>query len=386
MSLSPSPLSAEPALTDEQTLSAAVNCLSEHLDVETHGQVSCHTLFEVLIWAASRCDSIEHASQILEGVPSGNGIRYHLSKFENLACLEQQLNQTLQAKLPSQIINRRQRLAIDLHLIPYYGQPNEVEGQYLYRCAAKSGTTRFFAYATIYVIRAQQRVTLAVHAVPQGETLVATLTYLLSAIEPLRVKVQRLYLDRGFFSVPVIRWLQALNLPFLMPAVVRGKTGGTRALCCGRQSYRTTYTLNSQQYGSVACQMVVVCRYRKGHRQQHGVQHLLYVTHRLQIDPHQVHQHYRDRFGIETSYRIKNHCRIRSTTKKPVLRLLFLALAFVLVNLWVYLLWSYISITQRGGRRVLPQYFRQKTMLEFLAHAVERHFPKRCQVILPCSS
>lgn len=386
MPLSPSPLSTEPALTDGQTLTAAVNCLSEHLDLETHGAVSRRTVFEVMIWAASRCASIEHASQMLEGVPSGNGIRYHLNKLEDMASLEAQLNQALQAQVPDQIINRRQRLAIDLHLIPYYGKPNEVEGSYLYRSAAKSGTTRFFAYATLYVIRAQQRVTLAVHAVNKGETLVATLTYLLSAIAPLRVKVKRLYLDRGFFSVPVIRWLQALNLPFLMPAVVRGKTGGTRALCRGRKSYDTTYTLNSQHYGAVDCQMVVVCRYQKGQRQRHGVQHLLYVTHRLKVAPHQVHQHYRDRFGIETSYRIKNHCRLRSTTKKPVLRLLFVALAFVLVNLWVCLLWAYICITQRGGRRVLPQYFRLKTMLEFLSHAVEQHFPKRCQVILPLST
>lgn len=385
MPLSPSPLSTEPALTDEQTLSAAVNCLSEHLELETHGSVSRHTLFEVMLWAASRGDSIEHASQMLEGVPSGNGIRYHLNKLEDMARLEAQLNQALQAKVPSPIVNRRQRLAIDLHLIPYYGQASDVESQYLYRSAAKSGTTRFFAYASVYVIRAHQRVTLAVHAVPQGETLVATLTYLLAAMAPLSVKVQRLYLDRGFFSVPVIRWLQALNIPFLMPAVVRGKTGGTRALCQGRKSYTTTYTLNSQVYGSVDCHMVVVCRYQKGHRQRHGVQHLLYVTHQLNVEPHQVHQHYRDRFGIETSYRIKNHCRIRSTTKKPVLRLLFVALAFVLVNLWVSLLWSYIRITQRGGRRVLPQSFRLKTMLEFLSHAVERHFPKRCQVILPLS-
>ena len=385
MPLSPSPLSAEPALTDEPTLSAAVNCLSEHLSLETYGSVSGKTLFEVLIWAASRHDSIEHTAEMLDGVPSGNGIRYHLDKLVDMASLETQLNQALQAQLPSQIVNRRQRLAIDLHLIPYYGKATAVEGRYLYRSCAKAGTTRFFADATVYVIRAQQRVTLAVHAVPQGETLVATLTYLLSAIAPLRVKVKRLYLDRGFFSVPVIRWLQALNLPFLMPAVIRGKTGGTRALCCGAKSYRTTYTLNSQQYGSVACQMLVVCRYRKGHRQQHGVQHLLYVTHRLPIEPHQAHQHYRDRFGIETSYRIKNHCRIRSTTKKPVLRLLCVALAFVLVNLWVYLLWSYIKVTQRGGRLILPQYFRLKTMLEFLSHAVERHFPKHCKVVLPCS-
>lgn len=385
MRLSPTLLSAEPSLTDEQTLTATVDTLSEHLDLETHGAVSCTTLFEVLVWAASRGASIEHVSDMLEGVPSGNGIRYHLRKLKEMSKLEAQLNQALQAKLPSQMVNRRQRLAIDLHLIPYYGKASDVEGRYLYRSEAKSGTTRFFAYATVYVIRAYQRITLAVHAVPQRETLVATLTYLLSAIEPSRVKVQRLYLDRGFFSVPVIRWLQALNIPFLMPAVIRGKTGGTRARCDGRQSYRTTYTLKSQQYGTVNCQMVVLCRYRKGHRQQHGVQHLLYVTHRLQIAPHQIHRHYRERFGIETSYRLKNHCRIRSTTKQPVLRLFFIALAFLLVNLWVYLLWSYISVTQRGGRRVLTQYFRLKTMLEFLSHAVERHFPKHCKVVLPCS-
>ena len=385
MLLSPTSLSAEPALTDEQTLRAAVNTLSDHLDLETHGAVSCTTLFEVLIWAASRSASIEHTSEMLTGVPSGNGIRYHLSKLKDLSKLEAQLKQALQAQLPSQIVNRRQRLAIDLQLIPYYGKASDVEGRYLYRSEAKSGTTRFFAYATVYVIRAQQRVTLAVHAVPQGETLVATLTYLLSAIEPLRVKVKRLYLDRGFFSVHVIRWLQALNLPFLMPAVIRGQTDGTCALCCGRQSYRTNYLLNSQQYDTVVCQMVVVYRYRKGHRQQHGVQHLLYVTHRLQMAPHQIHRHYRERFGIKTSYRIKNHCRIRSTTKSPVLRLFFVALALILVNLWVYLLWSYISVTQRGGRRVLPQYFRLKTMLEFLSHAVERHFPKHCKVVLPYS-
>ena len=209
MSLPLPSLSTEPALTDEQTLTAAVNCLSDHLDLKTQGSVSDTTLYEVLVWAASRCDSIEHTTEMLDGVPSGNGIRYHLHKLEAMTQLEKQLNQALQAKLPSQIVNRRQRLAIDLHLIPYYGKPNEAEGRYVYRSCAKLGTTRFFAYATVYVIRAQQRVTLAVHAVPTGETLVATLTYLLAAIEPLRVKVKRRYLDRGFFSVPVIRWLTA---------------------------------------------------------------------------------------------------------------------------------------------------------------------------------
>ena len=386
MTSSPSSLSSDPAVTDEQTLSAAVSCLNEHLSLETHGEVSPTTLYEVLIWAASRNDSIEHTSKMLEGVPSGNGIRYHLGKLKEIAGLEKQLNSALQSKLPGQIINRRQRLAIDLHLIPYYGKPGEEEGNYVYRSCAKSGTTRFFAYATVYVIRAHQRVTLAVHAVPTGETLVRTITYLLAAIEPLRVKVKRLYVDRGFFCVPVIRWLMALNLPFLMPAVIRGKTGGTRALCSGSCSYRTTHCLKSGRYGCIDCPMVVICHYLRGRKQQHGIQYQLYVAYRVHVAHHQLHAHYRERFGIETSYRIKNHCRIRSSTKKPVLRLLFAALAFILVNLWIYLLWSHISITRRGGRVIYNSLFRLRTMLEFLSSAVERHFPKRCQVCLPSTS
>ena len=383
MSLSPKSLSPPPSLSDEETLNAAVACLSEHVELETQGQFSRRSLFEVLIWAASRHDSIEHTSELLEGVPSGNGIRHHLAKFKEMGSLERQLNGALHSKLPGQIVNRRQRLAIDLHLIPYYGKASQTEGNYVYRSCAKSGTTRFFAYATVYVIRAHQRVTLAVHAVPKGETLVATITYLLAAIEPLKVKVKRLYLDRGFFSVPVIRWLKALGIPFLMPGVIRGKTGGTRALCTGSRSYRTSYCLKSQKYGAVHCPMVVVCRYHKGRKQKHGIQYLLYVAYRIKVTPHQLHHHYRERFGIETSYRIKNHCRIRSTTKKPTLRLLFAALAFVLVNLWVYLLWSRLSLTCRGGRRIYDSLFPLRTMLEFLSQAIERHFPKLSQVIVP---
>ncbi|MCG8366118.1 MAG: transposase [Pseudanabaenales cyanobacterium] len=299
--------------------------------------------------------------------------------------LEAQVNAALQSRAPSKIINHRHRLAIDLHLIPYYGEPTQQSAPYIYRSKAKAGTTSFFAYATVYVIRPHQRFTLAMHAVPHRETSVATITYLLDKLTPLRVKVKRLYLDRGFYSVPVIRWLKALKLPFIMPAVIRGKQGGARALCQGRKSYTTQYALKSAVYGSVDCQMAIICRYYKGIRGRHGIQYLIYVVYRVKVALHQVHHHYRDRFGIETSYRIKNQCRIRTTTKNPVLRLLFVALAFILVNLWIYLLWRFVSITRQGGRRVYQQRFRLKTMLEFLSHAIERHFPVIHEVYLPSS-
>jgi Transposase DDE domain len=383
MTTCPSSLSSAPALTDEATLEAALDCLLEHLPLEMEGGYSPQDLFEILLRAASRSDSIEHTVQRLQGAPSGNGVRYHLDKLDDMAAVEQQLNRALQSRVPPKIRQCKQRLAMDLHLLPYYGTPTAVEAPYIYRSQAKAGTTSFFAYATVYVICRNKRVTLGIHAVHRQETLVATITYLLAMLHLLRVRVKRLYLDRGFYSVPVIRWLKALNIPFLMPAVIRGKTGGTRQLLVGRKSYATRYTLNSPQYGSICCQMRVVCSYQKGFKGNHGIQYSLYVVHRVNIALHQLHRHYKDRFGIETSYRIKNQCRIRTTSKNPVTRLLFVALAFILVNLWVYLLWFFVSRTQRGGRIVYRQLFGLKTMLEFLSSAVERHFLPITAVYLP---
>jgi len=383
MTTYPLPLSATPASTDEATLQAAIDCLSEHLLLEMESVYTPKEVFAVLLRAASWGDSIEHTAYTLTGVPSSDDIRYHLDQYQDMATLEPQVNAALRSRIPLKIVKHSQQLAIDLNLIPFYGIPNAVEAPYIYRSQAKAGTTSFFAHATIYVICRNKRVTLGIHTVPQQETLVATITYLLAMLSPLRIRVKRVFLDRGFYSVPVIHWLKALNFPFLMTAIISGKEGGTRQRILGRISYATSYTLTSPQYGSVTCQMVVVCNYYKGFKGKHGIQYSLYVVYRVKVALDQLHHHYKKRFGIGTSYRIKNPCRIRTTTKNPVVRLLFFALAFILVNLWVYLLWHFVRPRQRGGRVVCRKLFGLKTMLDFLCHAVERHFPPIIAVYLP---
>jgi putative transposase len=288
-------------------------------------------------------------------------------------------------QLPTKVVNHRHRLAIDFNLLPYYGYPNEAESPYIYRSQAKAGTTSFFAYASIYWIRRHHRVTLAIHPVRSDETLVAVITRLLARLRPLKIKIQCLLLDRGFYSVPVIRWLKALNIPFLMPAVIRGQQGGTRQFCHGRSSYFTTHNLQSGNYGSVEFSLAVVCHYHKGRQGKHGIDYRLYVVYRLKIDLYSLSRYYRTRFGIETSYRLKNHCRIRTSSKNPVVRLLFVALAFILVNIWIYLLWFSVSQSRRGGRFVYHKRFPLKTLLEFLGQAIERRFPTKTKLFLPAS-
>jgi len=372
-----------PVLTDSKTLNEVVECLTENIPIKAQGKCKQKNIFELLIRAATQRDSIENTSKVLKNVPTSNDIRYHLEKYSDLNSLESDLNTALQSRLPDGIRQGKQKIAIDFNLIPYYGEPSPAEAPFIYRSKAKSGTCSFYAYATVYVIKKNKRVTLAIKAVRRQDTLVAIITYLLALVEPIQLKIERLYLDREFFCVPVIRWLQALDVPFEMPAIIRGKQGGTRQLIRGRRSYKTSYTLNSDKYGSVTFQVWIICTYKNGKRRAHGREFFIYVVYKIQLSLQLIHDDYRLRFGIESSYRMKNQCRIKTTIKNPIIRFLFVALSFLIINVWIYLVWHYLSRLKRTSLQVFSHLFTLKQMLEFLRQAVDRTYGVACEVFLP---
>ncbi|MGK7934420.1 MAG: ISH3 family transposase [Xenococcaceae cyanobacterium] len=370
-------------LTDEETLTEVVNCLAEHIPINSTGAGDPENLFKILVRAASKQDTIENTSKELKKATSGNNIRYHLSKISDFKQLENQLNSALKNKIPKGLKEKNLVVAIDLNLIPYYGKPQDSEKPYIYRSKAKDGTCSFYAYATLYTIKKGKRVTLAIRGVRWQDTKVAILTYLLAELSSLKIKVKRLYLDREFFSIAVIRWLQALDIPLIMPAIRRGKKGGIKQFLKGRKSYKTNYTMSRTKEDFVTFELWIICKYKKGKRGQNGIAYYVYVTHKITTSLSHIHQCYRQRFGIETSYRLKNLCRIRTTTKKPTLRLLFVGISFLLVNIWVNLLWRKISHPRRGGRLIYRKLFPLKQMLSFLNQAVEGIFEVVEDVYIP---
>lgn len=293
------------------------------------------------------------------------------------------MNLALKSRLPCGIRNKQHSLAIDLNLIPYYGNPSKEEFPYIYRSQAKVGTCSFYAYATVYLIKKGKRVTLAMRGVRWADTSVAIITYLLASLSELKLKIKKLYLDRGFFSISVIRWLKALNIPFIMPAIRRGKSGGIKQFLKGRRSYKTTYTMKRNSEDFVDFDLWIVCKYKKGKRRQRGVEYLAYVIYKVKVSLSYLYQTSRQRFGIESSYRLKNLSRIRTTTKKPVLRLLFVGISFLLVNIWVNLLWQKISLPRRGSRLIYRHFFGFKQMLCFLRQAIERIYQVVEAIYLP---
>ena len=235
----------------------------------------------------------------------------------------------------------------------------------------------------MYVIAKNKRVTLAIIGVKNNYTNVAIISYLLTKVNSLNLKIKRLYLDRGFYSSSVIRWLKALDIPFIMPAIRNGKTGGIQQYLKGGKSYKTTHTMNLGKDNEVSFDLWVVCKYQKGKQGKHGIEYLAYVVYKVTIGLDYIYQDYRKRFGIESSYRLKNVCRIRTTTKNPIIRLLFVGISFLLVNIWIYLLWSKISKPRRGGRLVYHYLFTLKQMLAFLSNRVNRIYQVREIVYIP---
>jgi len=375
--------SITPVITDAATLEEVMDVLQEHVPIQMEGDFQPETLFEILVHAASNAQSIEQTSKTLDACPTGNDVRYHLNKLEDPEELEEQLNQALRSRTPGRLHNSRQKLAIDLNLIPYYGTPCEEEEPYIIRNQAKAGTCSFYAYATVYVISRGKRVTLALHAVRRDETLVCIITRLLDHMAQLHISIKRLYLDRGFYCVPVIRWLLACDIPLEMPVIVRGKQGGTRALVQRKRTYKTSYTMHSQSYGSVTFPVWVVGTYEMGRRGHHGVKYLAFVVYKVSLRIRALPGDYRKRFGIESSYRLKNLSRIRTTTKNPVTRLLYVGIAFLLVNLWVFMIWTYVSKPRKGGRQFFQALFPLRTMLQFLRQVVERKIGVKTEIYLP---
>ena len=220
---------------------------------------------------------------------------------------------------------RPQRLAADLHLIPYHGQPLRDPDE-IYRGQAKSGTSHFHAYATVYVIHHGHRFTVALTAVAGGEPLEEVLKRLLRQAAALGVRAALLLLDRGFYSVGVIRYLQAARYPFLMPVLCRGRKAdhpkgpsGTPRLPVLEAERLGALHADGAASGRTATVSIVrqVPQPARASGASTG-QRLVYAFWGLQPPSLPwVKETYRQRFAIETSYRQLHQARIRTCTRRP---------------------------------------------------------------------
>lgn len=178
-------------------------------------------LLDCIAHAAITDDFIENSTQILKSrkkdVPAPRTIRYHLEKLEIDEILRQdsKISEEMYRMVEKQrwFVNKVD-VSIDTHDWMYYGNTDD---EMVLGTQAKNGTSYAYKFATINIVERGIRFTLK--ALP-----ISDYSEICNVVEELikyamqKVKIRRIYLDRGFYEVPIVRMLKRLGVHFVIQA------------------------------------------------------------------------------------------------------------------------------------------------------------------------
>jgi putative transposase len=366
-------------LKAEDVRAYTLRTLKTHFEIEAHGYC-CTTemIYDVLVKASAECSSLEASCADLEQVADSNTMREYVNQalpIESLRTQEEQANQALASCIPASMVRKGVEVAIDFHDEPFYGKQESLRavtcnGQ------AKKGTTHFVRIATAYVIWRQVRLTLAVHYVLPNEKALEVFKTLLERLKKLGFEAKVLYLDKGFAASPIVDYLTSTNQPAIIALPIRGKTGGTRALCRGRSSYKTAYMFTNGTHTTVAMKASLVPDKTGKLRRKW----LAFIVILLDWPVEKIYQEYRRRFGIECSYRLLRRVRATTTSRNPALRFFLLSVGLILTNAWAFLRWEFARLMAAGPRRVDVNRFRLHRFQKLLIRSIEKQYDTVCAI------
>ncbi len=296
-------------------------------------------------------------------------------KVGNLFDLQDAVNLALQTSFNSDLKQQKLEVAIDFHDQSYYGKSEQTEGLWV-GAEAKNGTTKVYRVATLYVIKNGHRLTLGIKFVLPPETAKEVVEYLLTQLKQLDIEARCLYLDRGFGTIEIARYLKEINQTAIVACPIRGKTGGLKALCVGRKSYRPKHIFKSAKHGAEEVEMAMFKAFttsRKKGRRVRKAKWLAYILVNCEanLSAKKVKEKYRKRFGIEASYRCARKVRGWTTSSNAAYRFVLMGMSFLLTNIWQELQAKWTRKRQVGRRSWKWKNFRLKRFVNFLRKAIE---------------
>jgi len=371
-------------MTKEQVYAYSENWLRAALRLDYEGR-KCTTsvLFRILLIAAGRVVSVFAACQDLADAPCSRTVFGALSAtLPNIQELERRLNRSLCHEMPKALLRKSRILAIDLTLIPYHGQPAS-DIREIFRSKPKSGTSHFHAYATAAVIHKGYRYTVALMRVEYGARMKEVVKQLVGRIRQRGIKIRYLLLDKGFYSVAVLSYLQRAKLGYIIPVLLRGRQKRDkkapptemRTLLKKKNGYYRQTITGADGQRKKARLTIRVCVASKDYLHEKTGKNrrkkLLYAVRKVCHTWREIRELYRKRFVIETTYRQMNEARIKTCSRDPRLRLLFVGIALVLRNVWV---WIHFQLA-KGKYKAEPQLFlellRFREMLLWITQTVQ---------------
>lgn len=293
-----------------------------------------------------RINSIKSCQQI----PHPDTILYHLRKLnpeEILAQFERVFDKIYRMAKKRRKFRNKVDLAIDFTDWLYYG--NERDPMVL-GTQPKKGTHLAYKFATINVVESGQRFTLLALPISDYSEMKNVVERLLIYAKH-KVKIRRVYLDRWFYRVDMIRVLKKHGLKFIIQAPVRGTEikesmrKGKTPLCFDHEMMLGG---TPRERESVKL-FIVDSHWGAGKR-------VCFATN-LDVNEGNANHFaelFRKRWGIETSYRVEGIFRPKTTSKTYSVRLFYFSFSVCLYNLWVLAnIFMGVIFTQTQGRLLI---------------------------------
>ncbi|WP_292468366.1 ISH3 family transposase [Methanolobus sp.] len=371
---------AKVELRPKECIDTVLKSLTDNITININGSLTCKDLFYTAICMAVENSSIHSISKHYQQIPCETSTRYHLRKLnlEELIRINKKI--LLQGPINTLKTEKKYEFAIDFTNDPYYGKTNSSNENYVIRSQAKKSTNSFYSYASLSIINKNERFTISVLPMEKSKTTVYYLNYFLDTINNLNLKIKVLCLDRGFYSVDVFKFLQNKEIPHITPVVKRGNK--IKLLLIGRNARYTEYVMKNPQKKEVRLDIVIDVKYLKGKRNKTGCENLGFVVYGLEWKPRKISNVYRRRFAIESSYRMRNIVKPKTSTRDVTLRYFFALISFLLRNTWLYIQKKHFTIVKQGPQTIDEDKFRFDRFILFVGEWLRRKL--RIQLVVQC--
>ncbi len=306
---------------------------SSFIDLNTDNNCiySKNDLINLLLHMCNTNDFAENGSHTLKinrnKIPDGDTLLYHLKKYDDLKQIKRMFitlfEMIWESARKANHFPRTVDCSIDYTSWHFYGNRS---APMVTEMKPDRGTTHCYKFATINISENNQRFTLL--AIPVGpfdnreEILKTLLNYARQ-----RIRIKKLYVDRGFFDSNSIALFKRYQIKFLMPCTANEKIKKVFEIV------PTPTVIKDYEMKNTLFNVVIVT-------DEYGIRRAFATN--IDFNENDVglterlFYLYSKRWSIETSYRVKKHSfRPKTTSKNYFIRLFYFLFSALMYNLWL---------------------------------------------------
>lgn len=323
----------------------ALSALDEHLVIPSapNSHYKNSDILESLVYlsieeryAESGLEDLSSARP--EHTPSADTLLYRLKKLDSKQAYSMLVstNDAVLKKLRKRGIFRKPVIAaIDLSDDPYYGEYNNR----LRRSKKDRGTNLFYTHASFHIVDRGRRITVFTIPVYQLDDHATICEELIKAAWIRGIKIRKLLIDRGFYSVDVMNVLDKLKVEFLMPAIKNDRM--KRAI----EDYHNRlipkmvkFRIRNSREEEFSFGLMI---YRKKDAKETDPisdQYMVFATNMKYSEARKLYRkiplEYKKRWGIESGFRVQYTVKAMTTSQNYTIRLIYQMLSVIIYNLW----------------------------------------------------